>query len=355
MFGRHDPAIGPAQRPLRHPVAALAAGSLALLVIVGGIIAAWLTVGQTPPGVLPTTRVELPLPPVPPTSQSSPTSSGVSGPGKASASGSDSTLIEQGATGPLPIVAPDGRKALQVYARPFDRADRRPRIAIVLAGLGQASAETQTALDKLPGGVTLVFSPYTRNLPDWVEKARSAQHEVILAVPMEPVDYPREDPGPATLLTALSPRQNLDRLEWTLSRAVGYVGVTNMMGSRFVSAATELRPIIEVIKGRGLLFLETRVANQSAVGALAKEFALPQAVNDRDLDADLTPGSIDQTLTELEQIARRKKFAVGIGSAYPLTIDRVVAWIGSLDGKGLVLAPVSAVASPESEIKQAAP
>lgn len=351
MLGHRDPAIGPAQRPLRHPVAALAAGGLALLLIVAGI-AAWLTTGLTPPGVLPTTRVELPLPPP---MQASPTATGVSAPGKTPTQGGDSALIEQGAAGPLPIVANDGRKAWQVYARDFDRADRRPRIAIVLGGLGQGSAETQTALDKLPGGVTLVFNPYGRNLPDWVEKARSGQHEVILAVPMEPVDYPREDPGPATLLTALSPRQNLDRLEWTLSRAVGYVGVTNMMGSRFIGAANELRPIIEVIKGRGLLFLETRAANQSAVGALAKEFALPQAVNDRDLDADLTPGSIDQALSELEQIARRKKFAVGTGSAYPLTIDRVVAWVGSLEGKGLALAPVSAVVSPQSESKSAAP
>jgi polysaccharide deacetylase 2 family uncharacterized protein YibQ len=353
VFGRRDPAIGPAQRPLRRSVAALAAGCVALLLIIGGI-AAWLIRIDKPSGGLPTTRVELPLPPGQPAMKAPPTAAGVSDPGK-TAQGGDPALIEQGAAGPLPMVANDGRKAWRVYARSFDRADQRPRIAIVLGGLGQASAQTQAALDKLPGGVTLVFNPYTRNLPDWIEKARSTQHEVILAVPMEPADYPREDPGPATLLMALSPRQNLDRLEWTLSRAVGYVGVTNMMGSRFIGAANELRPIIEVIKGRGLLFLETRAANQSAVGALAQEFGLPQAVNDRDLDADLTPASIDQALTELEPIARRNKTAVAIGSAYPLTIDRVVAWVGSLEGKGLALAPVSAVVAPQSETKAAAP
>src|SRR5258708_33134615 len=123
--------------------------------------------------------------------------------------------------------------------------------------------------------MTLAFNPYAKDLPDWLQRARGAQHEVVLAVPMEPVDYPREDPGPATLLTVLSPRQNLDRLEWTLSRAVGYVGVTNMMGSRFIGAANELRPIVEVIKGRGLLLLETRAAHQSAVAPLQPELGLP--------------------------------------------------------------------------------
>jgi polysaccharide deacetylase 2 family uncharacterized protein YibQ len=348
VFGRRDPAIGPAQRP----PAALATVCVGLLLIIGGI-AAWLIAGDKLSDRLPTTRVELPVPPGQPAIKAPATA--IASDAVKAAKGGDSTLIEQGAAGPLPMVANDGRMAWQVYARPFDRTDQRPRIAIVLGGLGQASAETQAALEKLPGGVTLVFNPYTRDLPDWIEKARIAQHEVILAVPMEPVDYPREDPGPATLLTALSPRQNLDRLEWTLSRAVGYVGVTNMMGSRFIGAANELRPIVEVIKGRGLLFLETRAANQSAVGTLAQEFNLPQAVNDRDLDADLTPASIDQALTDLEPIARRKRSAIAIGSAYPLTIDRVIAWIGSLDGKGLALAPVSAVVAPQSETKAAAP
>jgi uncharacterized protein len=172
---------------------------------------------------------------------------------------------------------------------------------------------------------------------------------------MEPVDYPREDPGPQTLLTALTPRQNLDRLEWTLGRGAGYVGLTNLMGSRFIATPTELQPILEVIKGRGLLFLETRAANQSAVAALAQELALPRAVSDRDLDGNLSPAGVDQALAELEPIARRNNIAVATGSSYPLTIERVVAWAGSLEEKGLVLAPLSAVVAPQGEANAARP
>jgi polysaccharide deacetylase 2 family uncharacterized protein YibQ len=353
-FGR-DPAIGP---PTRSRFAAAWPGGAVLLAIFAiAVLAYWLS-DSGKPKAPPITSVELALPAEHPGASSTtvPIPPDRAAQFEKAAQGGDRALIEPSASGPLPMVADDGRKAWQVYARPFDRTDRRPRIGIVIVGLGLAVPETQTAIDRLPPTMTLAFNPYANDLPDWLQKARSAQHEVVLTVPMEPVDYPREDPGPQTLLTALTPRQNLDRLEWTMGRAAGYVGLTNLMGSRFLAAATELRPILEVIKGRGLLFLETRAANQTAVAAIAQELALPQAVSDRDLDANLSPAGIDQALAELEPIARRRGSAIGTGSPYPLMVERLVAWAGALESKGLVLAPLSAVlASPSGEAKEAQP
>jgi len=352
VFGDRDRAIGPTQRSSGRLTALRLSGAVALVAVAAA--ACWLVISINR-REQPITSVELMLPSVQQPASPAAVPSGRAGELDKAAQGGDPALIERSASGPLPMVANDGRQAWQVYARPFDRDNRRPRIAIVIAGLGLAAAETQAAIDRLPAAVTLAFNPYARDLPDWLQKARAARHEVVLAVPMEPVDYPREDPGPQTLLTALSPRQNLDRLEWTLGRGVGYVGLTNLMGSRFVAATTELRPILEVIKGRGLLFLETRASNQSAVAAIAQELALPEAVNDRDLDSNLSPAGIDQTLAELEPIARRKNTAIATGLAYPLTIDRLVAWADSLDGKGLVLAPLSAVVATPGEPQEGRP
>ncbi len=335
MFRRDDElAVGPARRPPKPWVVAAAIGLA--IVIAGGLWAVLSAGGSNPRG---RTQVELALPRF---SRLDPARSG------------DPALIERGASGPLPMVANDGRKAWQAYARPFDRNDSRPRIAIVIANLGQARAETEAAIAKLPGAVTLGFNPYAPDLPGWVEKARAAGHELIIGVPMEPLDYPRQDPGPETLLLSLSPKQNRERLEWSLSRASGYVGVTNFMGSRFTAASAELRPILEVVKGRGLLFLETRVSNQSAVPALADEFALPHAANDRDLDAEGSRTGIDQALAELEGIARKRGGAVGTGSGYPATIERVAAWAATLDGKGLALAPLSALVAMQAGLAKEA-
>ena len=72
----------------------------------------------------------------------------------------DPALTEKTNDGPVPIIAADGRRPMDLYARAFDRTDPRPRIAIVVAGLGIGEAITQSAIDKLPPAITLSFTPY---------------------------------------------------------------------------------------------------------------------------------------------------------------------------------------------------
>jgi hypothetical protein len=137
--------------------------------------------------------------------------------------GPNQALLASATYGQLPIIGSDGTAPWKYYAKPFAESDRRPRIAVIVTGLGLNAALTQIAINHLPGNVTLAFDPYTDRLNDWMAQARAQGHEVLIGVPMEPNDYPDSDPGPATLLTSLSASDNKQRLEWTLARASGYV------------------------------------------------------------------------------------------------------------------------------------
>ena len=111
----------------------------------------------------------------------------------------DPSLIEHGPFGPLPRIGPDGRRPLFAYARPFNFEDARPKVAVLILGLGLRAELFEAAL-ALPGPIGLQLSPYAPDLPALVERARRAGHEVLLDLPMEPADYPASDPGPHTLL-----------------------------------------------------------------------------------------------------------------------------------------------------------
>lgn len=268
----------------------------------------------------------------------------------------DPALVETGPNGPLPIISRDGRQPWRVYARPFDRGDKRPRIAIVVSGLGSSGAATETSINELPGAITLAFDPYSRRLPEWINLARATGHEVFLTLPMEPSDYPRQDPGPYTLLTSLDAKQNLARLDWLLSRVTGYVGVTNMMGSRFTTSQNDLAPILDELKRRGLMFIDARTSEQSIAGSLAQSMGLPRAVNDEMLDVEATRDAIDRHLSALEDLAKRGGMALGIGFVYPVTLERIALWSKTLDEKGIALAPASALAAvPTAPSPAAAP
>lgn len=261
----------------------------------------------------------------------------------------DQGLIERTAEGLLPKIGADGRKPWQVYGRPFDPNDKRPRIALIIGGLGQSSAATEAAIQRLPGAVTLAYTAYARNLPQWVDLSRAAGHEVLLTVPMEPVGYPANDPGPHTLLVSLPEAENRARLTWLMSRFAGYSGVVNLMGSRFTNEAGPLKPVLDELNKRGLLFVDSRSSLSSVAGKMAGEIKLPRAVNNRFIDTKAARADIDKRLEELEQIARSEGVAVGIGAPYPVTIERVAQWVQQLEAKGIALAPISAVVDKQKD------
>ncbi len=256
----------------------------------------------------------------------------------------DPRLVEQGRDGYLPVIGPDGRQPWKVYARPFADITARPRIAIVVAGLGLRESTTAEAIAKLPPDVTLAFTPYARNLDDWAARTRAAGHEFLLQVPMEPVDFPTSDPGPKALMTNLPEADNAARLEWTLARTTGYVGVMTYMGSRYTADPAAIAATAGILKARGLMILDSRTADQSAIPAVAGHLGLPRAAATRFVDATPTRAAVDARLAEIERYARQNGAAIGIAADYPGSIERIAAWAAGLSAKGLVLAPVSALA-----------
>ncbi|HTP82022.1 MAG TPA: divergent polysaccharide deacetylase family protein [Alphaproteobacteria bacterium] len=242
-----------------------------------------------------------------------------------------------------PPAQPPSESLWQKLASPFDANDARPRVAVVIVDLGLSSAATQTAIQNLPAAVSLGFSPYADNLPNWVNLARAAGHEVLLGLPMEPANFPTRDPGPQTLLTSLSPRENIDRLDWVLGRAQGYVGVTNYMGSRFTTSAQALRPVLTTLRDRGLMFVDARTTPRSEAARLATEVSLPRAINDRMIDEQASRAAIDAMLADIERVAKQTGNAVAMGQPYPVTFERLAAWLPTLDGKGFALAPITAM------------
>jgi polysaccharide deacetylase 2 family uncharacterized protein YibQ len=263
--------------------------------------------------------------------------------GQALAPAPDGDLIERSPTGFLPVVGRDGRQPWQVYARPFDLNDKRPRVALIISNLGISATQTDAAINHLPAGITLAYQPYSRRLGEWINLSRAAGHEVMLTLPMEPADYPRNDPGPNALLTALEPAKNMERFNWVLSQGTGYVGLVGYEGSRFTMAREDMVPVLDALKRRGLLYVDNRETAQTVVPTLAMDMKLPFASANRAIDRDATRSGVDKRLADLEDIARRNGSALGIGSPFPVTFERIALWAQGLEDRGLVLAPVSAV------------
>ncbi|MCX7303431.1 MAG: divergent polysaccharide deacetylase family protein [Hyphomicrobiales bacterium] len=255
----------------------------------------------------------------------------------------DKALIEDSETGPLPIRAADGRRPVDVYARPWSGA-RGARVAIVIGGLAVSQTGTQSAIEKLPAEVTLAFASQGNSIGRWMQAARRKGHEILIQAPLEPFDYPNVNPGRNTLTVDASADENLERLRWTLSRTTNYTGIMNYMGARFVADANAMEPVMAELARRGLLYLDDGTTARTVAPDLALKDRVPLASGDAIIDGERDRGAILKKLDQLEATARAKGFALGTGSAFDVTVDAVTAWVAEAKKRGIEIVPVSAVA-----------
>jgi hypothetical protein len=177
-----------------------------------------------------------------------------------------------------------------------------------------------------------------------MQEARRNGHEVLLQLPMEPFDYPANDPGPLTMLTRSDADKNIVRLHRSLAKITNYTGVMNYLGGRFMADADAMEPVMRDLAGRGLLFLDDGSSSQSLSATLAKAFSMPHAFADVQLDVQLDRASIISKLDDLERIALRKGTAIGYGSGFDETIAAIDEWSAEASRRGIEIVGVSALA-----------
>lgn len=246
-----------------------------------------------------------------------------------------------GRDGTLPATADLGRPARERFARAFDKSDKRPRVAVIVTGLGLARDTSFRAIEEMPPGVTLAFSPYSEALAPLLARARDKGQEILLAVPMEPADPKRRDAGPSALSVSHSEGATRQRLQTMLGLVHSHVGIIGDLGDRFARDPVAMKPVLEELAARGLLYVENRLES-SETARISN--GVPTASVSIWLDRDLAPEAIEREIKAAEALAKRTGSAVVLARPYPVTLAHLSAWLKTLERKGIAVAPVSAVA-----------
>ncbi len=252
----------------------------------------------------------------------------------------DPDLLRDTPFGKIPKPAPDGRTAMHFYRNGFDGGNGAPTVSLILGGLGLNKALTERAIDELPAEISLAFAPYAKDLDFWTEKARKAGHEVLIELPMENYSGDATALGAAGLLTSRSPAENLQRLDWLMSRFGGYFAATNYQGGKFAADADAMAPVLARLREAGVGYIDDTGAASAlsrrtgaAVASVAR--VLPPAPDD---SARLR---IKRELIALEKLAKRDGAALAKAYAFSATIDEIVEWSETLKKKDVALAPAS--------------
>lgn len=243
---------------------------------------------------------------------------------------------------PKPIVDFGGEPTWLKNSVAFAAPHGRPMIAVVLDDVGVARSHAELAID-LPPVVTLSFMTYADGVADLAARARAKGHELMLHVPMEPLDG-GVDAGPHALTVDASDADLLARLSWDLNRFPGYIGINNHMGSRFTQDERGMRVVLQELKRRNLLFLDSKTIGTAIGDSLAARMGMAHVMRDVFLDNEMDEAAVLKQLAQAEKIAAVKGEAIAIGHPHPATIAAIRAWIPQAEARGSVIVPLSAVA-----------
>ncbi len=237
--------------------------------------------------------------------------------------------------------------------RPFDGdvvpPDASPCIALVFDDLGYTTVGLARELLELEGPLTFSVLPGLAHSADFARAARSRGHEVILHLPMEPLDARHHDPGEDAILVDLPPAEIRRRMARNLAGVPGHVGVSNHMGSRATADADVMDLVLGEIRarGRGVFFLDSRTTPSSVVGSRARAAGVRTVANDLFLDGTDEAEVVPSVQTgQLEAIALRHGRAVGIGHVREETVAAVQEALPRWRALGIRLVPVSGLAGP---------
>jgi polysaccharide deacetylase 2 family uncharacterized protein YibQ len=193
-----------------------------------------------------------------------------------------------------------------------------PRVAIIIDDLGYDRQVAEKLID-LQAPFTVAILPNSPHQEAIARRAHERGLEVMLHLPMEPVEYPEINPGPGALLVSMEPDALLRVLEANIKAVPHIKGVNNHMGSRLTANSEQMYQVFSALKRHGLYFVDSRTTDESVCRPSARLFQIPFAQRDVFLDHAHDPASIRKQLRELVRIAQRRGEAVGIGHPHPAT------------------------------------
>ncbi len=227
----------------------------------------------------------------------------------------------------------------QQYAMATSLAPTQSAIAIVIDDMGNSTDRLDHVLT-LDVPLSLSFLSYVSGLADMIERARTQGHEILVHLPMEPLDGDI-DAGMNVLTSQMTSSELQQKIDWHLDQIEGYVGFNNHMGSKFTANPAGMALVVAAARDRGLIYLDSRTTEKTVGSDLARAAGVPTLQRDVFLDNQINDEAILAQLVKAEEIAHTKGSAIVIGHPYPETINMLHKWLASVDDIQIV--PLSAL------------
>jgi uncharacterized protein len=211
---------------------------------------------------------------------------------------------------------------------------RRPRLALIIDDLGQNMNGTTRGLLDLGVPFTVAVLPELHRSGAVLEAARKRGLPALLHLPMQPAG--EENPGKHPVTVGMLP----EKIDALVGKHAGeyktIIGINNHMGSLATTDLPTMQALMQSLRKRELLFVDSQTSPRSVGRRAAREAGVWCIANDLFLDDKEEPvEQVEANIQRLAAIARRRGLAVGIGHPHPETLAALRVMLPRLQAHGI--------------------
>jgi hypothetical protein len=129
-------------------------------------------------------------------------------------------------------------------------------------------------------------------------------------------------------------------VEAALARVPAAVGVNNHMGSALTCDEAAMRAVMEVLRPRGLFFVDSRTIAQTRAETIARATGVPTLARDVFLDHDPSEDAIEAALVEAARLSQERP-VVAIAHPSVEVVEVLRRQLPQLHAEGVGVYPVS--------------
>ena len=217
--------------------------------------------------------------------------------------------------------------------RPEPAPDARGRLAILLDDGGQ-SLDLVPAAAVLPAEVGFAILPFLPHSAETANALFDAGHEIWLHLPMEPDNYPEDNPGPGAILMSMNSQELRSAVHDALNNIPHAVGVNNHMGSKVTADLKTMTWIMQELKARGMAFIDSRTTARTVAEEAARLQKVPTNRRHVFLDNTRSPAAIRKQLAEAVRRSRMEGEIIAIGHLDKTTVEVLFEDLPGLSKRG---------------------
>lgn len=208
------------------------------------------------------------------------------------------------------------------------------KIALVIDDFGYAYNDLARKFIFYPKPLTLAILPGQKATSAVARDARLAGREVLVHMPMEPLDEKFSDEG-YTLLSGQDAGTIRLRVRAALAQIPQALGINNHQGSRVTADRAMMKVVMAELKRQNKLFIDSRTSAASVALKVAREQGVRAAANQLFIDAEDDTDFITAQMNKAAKLAGEQGEVIAIAHMRKRTLKVLERMIPDLEQQGI--------------------